>query len=381
MNLHKTLVIFQALIFSLYLSWWFGYIVPSNIGGNHSQYWYIGLSGFVLLGIAAIRTYLNIPLKKWLYIVLLVGLMSCTLLYDWVSPEDDFIVLTLLVLISILQGLIISVCINRWYQPTNKNNLLHILILGLPLVLISHFFDKKQEMAFDPFYYLNVLLILLLILTEFFRKEEASSITYKQPSQHQLQKGVNIAVYLLAMILVALEILFIYWSLLLSNDNQGVVTALTFPSTMVLVFLWRIKINKFLHKLSDLGWMFVLTIVLTLSIGLFYTFGFTVPFILGFSLSTASLIFIHNRIFSFVWDKNRIAVVLLICALSSLICGFYIQNHIDFIKSIEMPDDVLVLSARQAIVKEFASFAGLTVVLSGYLFLKRRSFRHLIIQK
>ncbi|MFZ1526482.1 MAG: hypothetical protein WAT22_16790, partial [Saprospiraceae bacterium] len=85
------------------------------------------------------------------------------------------------------------------------------------------------------------------------------------------------------------------------------------------------------------------------------------------------LICIHNRIFSFAWDKNRMAVVLLICALSSLICGFYIQNHIDFIKSIDMPDDVLILSARQAIIKEFASFAGLAVVLTGYLFLKRRS--------
>jgi hypothetical protein len=38
-----------------------------------------------------------------------------------------------------------------------------------------------------------------------------------------------------------------------------------------------------------------------------------------------------------------------------------------------MPDDVLILSARQAIIKEFASFAGLAVVLTGYLFLKRRS--------
>jgi len=44
------------------------------------------------------------------------------------------------------------------------------------------------------------------------------------------------------------------------------------------------------------------------------------------------------------------------------IAGLYVQNHIEFIRLIKMPDDVIFLSARQALVKEMASFLGIAVV-------------------
>ncbi|MBP6446371.1 MAG: hypothetical protein KA341_06170 [Saprospiraceae bacterium] len=378
MKHNKTLLIFQALIFSLYLTWWYGCCIPGTIDSGLSEYWHEGLLGFVFFGASAISIYLDYQLKKWVYIIGLLALLSCTVVLHLFLSTDVVVRLILFILISTLQGLIAYAFMTKWYQPAFKTNLLHLLLLGISLVSIPNFmqqefFNAENETNYNFVFYLQVLLIFLLIVTEFFRKEEASSITYKQASLDQHQKGINLAVFALAMIFVALEISFIYWSLVLNHDNQGVITGLTFPLTLILVFLWRMILNKFIHKLSDLGWMFLLTLVLTFSIGLFYTFSFTLPFMFGFSFSIATLICIHNRIFSFAWDKNRMAVVLLICALSSLICGFYIQNHIDFIKSIDMPDDVLILSARQAIIKEFASFAGLAVVLTGYLFLKRRS--------
>lgn len=386
MKQNKTLPVVQALIFSLYLSWWYGFSIPVIVDSGLSEYWHEGFLGFVFFSTLAIGIYLNFQPKKWVYITGLLALLSCTVILHLFLNSDVFVRLPILILISSLQGLIASVYLTNWYQPAYKTNFLQVLLLGTSLVAIpgyiqQEFFSAKNESNYNFVFYLHVLLIFLLIVTEFFRKDLREANTYKASEVQMQQKGIKLSVYALAMILVAVEILFIYWSLVLNHDNQGIMSGLTFPLTMILVFMWRMILSKFIDKISDLGWMFVLTLVLTFSIGLFYTFSFTLPFILGFSFSIASLIFIHNRIFSFTWDKNRIAVVLLICALSSLICGFYIQNHIDFIKSIDMPDDVLVLSARQAIVKEFASFAGLAVVLSGYLFLKRRAFRHLIIQK
>lgn len=386
MKHNKTLLFVQALIFSLYLSWWYGFSIPVTVDAGLSEYWHEGLLGFVFFGAAAISIYLNYQPKKWVYIIGLLALLSCTVILHLFSSTDVFVRLPLLILISSLQGLIVSACMTNWYQPAFKTNFLQVILLETSLVAIpgyiqQEFFSAQNEANYNFVFYLHVLFIFLLIVTKFFRKVQKEANTYKAYEDQMQQKGIKLAVYVLAMLFVTLEISFIYWSLILCDDNQGIKTGLTFPLTMILVFVWRMILNKFIDKISDLGWMFVLTLVLTFSIGLFYTFSFTLPFILGFSFSIASLLFIHNRIFSFTWDKNRIAVVLLICALSSLICGFYIQNHIDFIKSIEMPDDVLVLSARQAIVKEFASFAGLAVVLSGYLFLKRRAFRHLVIQK
>ena len=90
-------------------------------------------------------------------------------------------------------------------------------------------------------------------------------------------------------------------------------------------------------------------------------------------LSTAFIISIHQRIFHISFDKKSMAYLFMLGSVVMVIAGLYIQNHIEFIRSINMPEAVIALSARQAIVKELASFAGIAVVLSGYVFLRRRT--------
>lgn len=161
--------------------------------------------------------------------------------------------------------------------------------------------------------------------------------------------------------------------MVLIHENQSYIKSLTFSLTIICILIFRVFSKNILNKISDIGWLFALSIILSVSLGMFYTFSFTPLFIIGFGFSIAYLLFINNQLFHFITDNIRLSYLLIFGAVTIVISGAFIQNHIEFIRSINMPEDVLLLSARQAIVKELASFAGIAVILSGYLFLKRRS--------
>ncbi|MBK8624863.1 MAG: DUF885 family protein [Saprospiraceae bacterium] len=63
---------------------------------------------------------------------------------------------------------------------------------------------------------------------------------------------------------------------------------------------------------------------------------------------------------------------MIINAFIMVVAGLYIQNHIEYIESIKMPEHVFHLSARQAWIKELTTIAGLVMLASGIVFLNRR---------
>jgi 1,4-dihydroxy-2-naphthoate octaprenyltransferase len=63
--------------------------------------------------------------------------------------------------------------------------------------------------------------------------------------------------------------------------------------------------------------------------------------------------------------------LLFIFALAMVISSLYIDNHMDYIRALKMPEKLLNLSAFQAYVKEITSLTGVAVVLSGILYLRK----------
>jgi hypothetical protein len=81
-----------------------------------------------------------------------------------------------------------------------------------------------------------------------------------------------------------------------------------------------------------------------------------------------------SEIYGFRLSNKYVGIVLIGTALINMIFGLFVQNHIEFIISIKIPENVLALSARQAVVKELASGGAILVILAGILFLKRRTW-------
>lgn len=382
MEKRSALALIQVILYSFIVCWWYIFHLSGFVESGQLAYWSLGVLGCTFFTSAALTYYLSTSTKKWFGVIAILLWLLCTSALTFIKSVNSNLVLIFSIMNVLFQGVALAYFLPRWLKKYKSFRLVNYQMIGMAIALLvilifgtSHLKleGKPDDPLFHPFELVSILLILFLVVLEWLVKDKEISVI-ESGSLQIFHKAIKYAVYVLAMIFVALEILIIYWAMILSNDNQGIKIGLILPLTLVLIFIWRIFSHKIIHRISDIGWMFVLSLILTFSLGMFYTFGISVPFIFGFSFSIAILSMIHRRIFGFVWNKNRIIFLLIICGVVSLIGGLYIQNHIDFIKSIEMPTEVLILSARQAFIKELAFFAGLSVVLSGYLFLKRRSF-------
>lgn len=135
-----------------------------------------------------------------------------------------------------------------------------------------------------------------------------------------------------------------------------------------MIFLFRRYFYNLKLKLSNIGWLFTFSILLTIGIGMLYTFNITVFFVLVFSISISYFYAIAHAVSGISFQSHHIAVLSFIIALFMFIFGLIVQNHIEFAQAINIPENVLALSARQALMKEMASVSAVLIILTGVLF-------------
>jgi hypothetical protein len=381
----KLVLSVQMFLLSVYFSCWYGCILPEFAETEAFNYLHIGLSGAILLIVAAIVIFWD---KNWgiviRSVVLFINIIILLSLMISLFPTYLFFILSILA--ALFQGTMVGLTIKRSIKYALLNQNVPFLVLGSVGILIAQYLPYKliannaSASVQSDAYRSNVTLlsIMTLILTIFgildvisksandrdFEKKEIA-VTFSQMVRYTAMTN--------AAIVVLIEIIFCFWSVVLLNSSQSLINSLTFPISVFMVFIFSVLFKKVGHKMTSTGWLFTLSVIMTVSLGLFYTFDFTPVFILGFGFSMAYLLYINNYIFKITANTGNLAGLLIIGSGAMIIAGLFIQNHIEFIKSINIPKDVLTLSARQALVKEMASFAAVSVILSGYLFLKRRS--------
>jgi hypothetical protein len=381
----KRVLSVQVILVSVYVSCWFSSILFYFTNIEVINYIEISILGATVSMMAAVAIFAALYLYKWFgSIMMLLNFLLLVLISLSIIPNP--LIFWLLLIFAGAQGLLLGTILQRNLSGPYLNQNLSLLPLGcLACALFLYFSGRiignniSGQTADNTLWnitYLSGIIILILTMTEFLGFKFIIEIKSEQKEINEnsgLSKHIKCIAIILAAILLLIEIAFYFWCVVLIDDNQGLNSSLIFPLSIIAIFIFRLLAKKVLNKISNIGWLFALSIILTVSLGMFYTFNFISVFIFGFSFSIAYLISIHYRLFQVSINYKTMAYLLLLGSVSIIIAGLFIQNHIEFIRAINIPEAVVTLSARQALVKELASLAGVAVILSGYLFLKRRS--------
>jgi uncharacterized protein (DUF885 family) len=363
---------------ALYLGFWYSGVVPAMLVSGALSYDIVGWSGLLMFLIVSAHVYFGKTTSKYILaftILLSIGLYYLAVVYSF---------LWVIFLISALHGLLVSfILISSVKLQTVQINI-PFWILGIACALASYLFSFEHTysktansyssgFSFDLEIVIFLILITIILSFLIFKQKPDSEIVLTNNKQENANKVFKTLGFLITGTLILLEISFIFWSVVLRDESQSWMYQLTIPITLMLIFIFRQYFHQVLSKHFNIGWLFVSTIMITVSLGLFYTFDFTVMFIIFFSFFTAFAAQASVHIFSQVWDKNKTALLMLSVAIMMGIAGLYIQNHIEFIDSIKMPENVMHLSAKQAWIKELAAISGILIIFSGIVFLKRRT--------
>lgn len=367
---------------ALYIGFWYNSVIPILLTSQTIDYNFIGICGALMCLAASAIIFSNRNINKYL---LVISVILSALLYIVSILYRSF---WLIGVISIFHGILIGAIVTYSLQSNQLKKAMPYWSLGLFFSILSYFCSLKftngveknsnsslynADICFGTITAIVLLLVIIaLLLIKSNKETNLSSITKINNTSSPTILG-----YLITGGLIMIEISFIYWSLVLKDESQGWAYQLTFPLTLLLLFLFRQYFISTFSKFYNIGWLFVSVLFITLGLGLFYTFSFTPIFILLFSKTMAFAIGASIQIFQQHWNSKSISILLLCVSVSMIIGGLYVQNHIEFILSINMPKDVLHLSANQAWIKELASLAGIITVLTAYVFLRRRSFAFL----
>jgi hypothetical protein len=363
----------------LYLGFWYCSVVPAMLESGALSYDMVGWSGLLMFLIVSAHVYFGKTTPKYVLafsVLLSIGLYYLAVVYSF---------LWVIFLISAFHGLLVSFILISSVKLQRVQINIPFWILGIACALASYLFSFEHTysktansyssgFSFDLEIVIFFILITIVLSFLIFKQKPGAENVRSNFIQRHTNKVSTTLGYLITAILVILEISFIFWSVVLRDQSQSWLYQLTFPITLMLIFIFRQYFHQVLSKHFNIGWLFVSTIMITVSLGLFYTFDFTVMFIIFFSFFMAFAAQASVHIFSQVWDKNKIALLLLSVSIMMGIAGLYIQNHIEFIDSIKMPENVMHLSAKQAWVKELAAFSGLLIIFTGVVFLKRRTW-------
>jgi len=381
----KLVLSVQMFLLAVLLSCWYGSILPSFLETGAINFIYAGVCGATLLIATAIIIFWN---KNWKIVirsaVFFINLVILLVLF--IPSIPVYLVPLLNIIAALFQGLLLGGILQRSLKSSFLGYHVSFLALGsigvliaqyLPYNLIGNKTATSVQINFASNNFILILIMIMILLVSGIldlRFKSESDREYKGNNiDFTLPVIVKYAVFVNAVLLVLIEIIFCFWSAVLLNVNQSLINSLTFPLSVCMIFIFRVLLKNVGQKMVNPGWFFALSVVSTVSLGLLYTFNFTPLFILGFGFSMAYLLWINNHLFYINADSKNVAFLLITASVVMVIAGLYIQNYVEFIRSIKIPKDLITLSARQALVKEMASFAAVSVILSGYLFLKRRT--------
>ncbi|MBK9737407.1 MAG: hypothetical protein IPO92_21605 [Saprospiraceae bacterium] len=363
-------------ILGSYLAIWLGYILPQSINIAIIDYSTIGIMLSIMI-LSCGLVFITAPeLKSKVYYVVL-GINILLVLLFFFIPQ-----LLLLALISCFQGLLIGI-ISKSIVQRSKEILKDFswMLLGVSLTSASILLPLPKELVVGIGYinlemghtYIYFIACIIILFIMFFRKTPPDLRKKENLIDYLPFKKMYYATLFFVGMLITIELVVLIWLLVLKDVSQDFKAQLTLPFICILIFALRRNVHYVLVKISNIGWIFILSLLLTISLGLFYTFTFTVFFILGYTLSITYLLSLITTLFQITLQSKQIGVILLAIAAIVFLIGLFVQNYFEFALSINIPISVLALSCKQALIKEIATVAAILVILSGIIFLKRRS--------
>ncbi len=381
---------FPTLFLSAYLSVWYGGLLPHYLEAGYINYFHTGIFGAILLLTGTLILYFNIAYRKWFATGILA--LSAVILVISLMPRIPTSAFLLLAMVqALVQGIMTGWFLNQNFYDSGFSKNMPFVLPGILLGYFSGFIpfeipgsQKNTKDIFEGFLsldnagFLIILLFLVCALIYFAlrSKHQDNSEPAIAPQYSKRSKPIQYAIIFSGLTFLILEIQFLFWSEVLNNFGQSTWKNLTFPVTVLTIFIYRkFLITYFSNKLNA-GWVFVLAILSTISLGMFYTFSFSPLFIISFGISIAFLFLFNTRLYQIDWSRNLLCLTLIAGSLCVFVSGLFVQNFIEFAISIKIPEEFRALAARQGLFKEMATFAALATIGCGYLFIKRRTITY-----
>jgi hypothetical protein len=364
-----TLIVISTTIF--YSGIW-----PLFLENDSATFLHAGFSLFILFSSIGLGTIIPIRPRIMSFAILF------SLVFFWVSVVT-FSVWAVLVY-SLFHGILIGLWIKEFNIKNKFGKTIPYIGLGVFISYILTTLIRSIDVDFInsnnnefvllsnsilPSLITSVIYIILIVFS--FRKKN----DFEGQKNYDTKKNhLSILQYLLHFVMfgfVALELLIIIWSIILQDYRQSYLSQLKLPLAFLLIFILR-RYFTIPQKVNNIGWLFGLSLLATLSIGLFFTFDIVVLFIIGFGVSFAYLPKIISEVFNLKWQPNLLGFFFIAIGVLMIPIGMYIENFYEFAASIHIPENLLQLSSLQALIKELATFSALMSVLLGVLFLNRR---------
>ncbi len=350
---------------TLYLGVYLSCLVPSFIGNETIDYNWVGLFLLILAGSTSVIFMTDIWSNRILYYLILFANISLIAISFMLENTALFLVTAL------FQGLLCGIIFKpSLFRQQLSHDLFAWTSFGIAFVGICVMVNDVVPGNILAYAIMGLSLLFMALYRPIVKDEILEEEKIGIPSKFQ-----DWSILIMAGIIITIELSFICWSLILKDDSQNVFHQLSFYIAFVLVFVFRKYGHSLCDKCLDIGWIFSLSIVLTLSLGLFYTFSIPILFIMGFAFSLAYLQVLILSYYRFKLKMLHISTILMLVAILNLIFGLFVQNHVEYIVSIKIPENVLALSARQAVIKELTSGGAILVIISGLLFLFRRKWQ------
>lgn len=365
MNIKNIFVILSGLYLTI---WHAGFSNLTSIKNSHFNYTVEGISLGLITIIAGLGLFTSPKISKLLVIICVLANIAVTVGFA-LLPE-----VWMYLLVSILQGCLLAQILLIYRNiPQKSNGLLYfsivVLVGYIPSLIGNELTSNSLQLQYVfsglmvALLLINLILILIKPATFFLFENKTEHITYHQTKKNSLEA-------LIFTLLCIVEILFFIWMIILTDRSQHFINSLYIPLTCIFLIILRLFIKKLPEKYMNKGWLFAMTLLATISSGFFFTMGTKALFILCFPLAM-----VVGQQIALVLNKNTKPLftvrLLFIFALAMVISSLYIDNHMDYIRALKMPEKLLNLSAFQAYVKEITSLTGVAVVLSGILYLRK----------
>lgn len=237
------------------------------------------------------------------------------------------------------------------------------LVNYLTGIALGHVFTAIQGIkSFE-----SIVLILIILVSNaimLFHQEENHSVVKARSQYEKMLTGLYWGI-------ICFEITFWSWSaILFSSKSQK--WSLDLVLVAGCLFFFRILGRLLSTRMGKPGYLFILSIILMFSLGMFYTLPNPAWFGLSFGLSAGIILPLIEKQTTVQVNKQFIRILGFVLAASAVVLGFYLENHFKYIADLGLPDQVWLLSARQAWIKEAAILGGVSVLVTGYLYLFRK---------
>lgn len=217
--------------------------------------------------------------------------------------------------------------------------------------------------------YESIVLILIILLCSalmLIEKEENHFAVHVRSRYQQMLTSLYWGI-------ISFEMIFWSWSaVLFSGKSQK------WPLDLVLaagcLFFFRFLGRLVSTRKIKPGYLFILSILLMISLGMFYTLPNPVWFALSFGLSAGVMLPFIEKLTPVQVNQHFIRVMGFVLSASAVMMGFYLENHFEYIANLGLPNQVWLLSGRQAWIKEAAMLGGISVLVTGYLYLYRKKW-------